>query len=273
MKPVFIPSSQGRVFGLYHPPHPGQPDLGDVIFVPPFAEELNRSRHVVATQARDLSARGCGVLILDLFGTGDSDGNFADARWQTWCEDIAAAGHWLREQGRTRIGLWGLRLGATLAMAVAGTHVSPCTHLVLWQPVANGQVFLSQFLRIKIAADMARGRTGPTTKELRALLRSGKNLEVAGYDLNPDLADAIDALRLTELTPPPDCPVAWFELVASEETPLSPGATRVIEAWHKLGHEVVAQTVADAAFWTFLEREWAPRLVAATTAHIRGPRP
>ncbi len=270
MKPVFIPSSQGRIFGLYHPPQADAPDHGDLIFVPPFAEELNRSRHVVATQARDLAARGCGVLILDLFGTGDSDGDFADGRWDIWLDDIAAGARWLRAQGRDRIGLWGLRLGATLAVAAAGTIAGACTRLVLWQPVTDGRVFLTQFLRIKIAADMARGQPGPTTSDLRAALEAGETIEVAGYDLGPDLAQAIDALRLAELTPPPGCPVAWFELVTSDETPLSRGAARVIETWRQAGHEVTAQTVVDAAFWTFLEREWAPRLVAATTVKICG---
>src|SRR3546814_1526626 len=57
--------------------------------------EMNRSRRMAALQARALAALGIDVLLLDLFGTGDSAGDFRDARWEIWREDAMAAVAWL----------------------------------------------------------------------------------------------------------------------------------------------------------------------------------
>ena len=63
--------------------------------LPPFAEEMNHSRRMATLQAHRLAALGIDVLVVDLFGTGDSAGDFADARWETWQEDAKAAVAWL----------------------------------------------------------------------------------------------------------------------------------------------------------------------------------
>jgi hypothetical protein len=47
--------------------------------VPPFAEEMNKSRRMIAEVGRRLEGSGVGMLLVDLFGTGDSEGEFAQA--------------------------------------------------------------------------------------------------------------------------------------------------------------------------------------------------
>lgn len=273
MIPVFIHSDAGRVFAIYHPPAAAAPDLGDLIFVPPFAEELNRSRHVVARQARALAARGCGVLILDLFGTGDSEGDFADCRWHIWRADVLAGEAWLRDRGRTRIGLWGLRLGGLLAMDVASRSDAPYSHILLWQPVLNGKLFLTQFLRIRVAADMSKGVGEKlTTKELRETLRAGRLLDVAGYELAPDLAEALDDLAMEPLGPASATSISWLEVVADEAAGIAPGSARLLEKWRNQDVPVEAAAIADPPFWSLMEPEWTPNLIAASTARISGAR-
>lgn len=44
MKAEFIAGPRGDLFTLYLPPDCAAPDRGDLIFIPPFAEEMNRSR-------------------------------------------------------------------------------------------------------------------------------------------------------------------------------------------------------------------------------------
>jgi hypothetical protein len=75
MHPAFIDGSGGRLFTLYFAPDAAVSARGGLLFIPPFAEELNRSRHMVVKTARALAAAGWGVLLLDLFGTGDSEGD------------------------------------------------------------------------------------------------------------------------------------------------------------------------------------------------------
>jgi hypothetical protein len=60
MEPLFLDGSAGRLFAPYQAAaaHP----RGSVIYVPPFAEEMNRSRRMAALQARAFAAMGFGVL-------------------------------------------------------------------------------------------------------------------------------------------------------------------------------------------------------------------
>ena len=111
----FLPGSQGAIFAIYHPPASGVIERGGVLYAPPFAEEMNKARRMAALQARRLAAAGFGVLIPDLYGCGDSGGDFAEARWDIWRDDLSRCRDWLRGRGHHRLVLWGLRLGALLA--------------------------------------------------------------------------------------------------------------------------------------------------------------
>lgn len=68
---------------------------GGVLFVPPFAEELNKSRRMVAEAVRAFVEAGWAVLQLDLKGCGDSAGDFGDAAWADWLADVDAGGLYL----------------------------------------------------------------------------------------------------------------------------------------------------------------------------------
>ncbi|HRM95473.1 MAG TPA: alpha/beta hydrolase, partial [Alicycliphilus sp.] len=114
----FLPGDNGQRFCLYHPPQGSSPQ-GRVLYLHPFAEELNSTRRVVAQQARALAKAGYGVLQIDLLGCGDSSGEFADATWAAWLHDAQQARHWLLEQGGGPLWLWGMRAGALLAAQLA----------------------------------------------------------------------------------------------------------------------------------------------------------
>ena len=70
----FLDTADGPRFCLYHAPV-GE-CRGALVYIHPFAEEMNRSRRMAALQARALTAQGFGVLLLDLHGCGDSGGDF-----------------------------------------------------------------------------------------------------------------------------------------------------------------------------------------------------
>src|SRR5690606_37038821 len=119
-----------------------------VLFVHPFAEELNKSRRMVALGVAELASEGWTVMQVDLLGCGDSSGEFEDASWTAWLDDIELAYACLKARGFDNIVLWGLRAGCLLIsdwLARCG-RVMP---LVLWQPVGNGKQHLNQFLRLK----------------------------------------------------------------------------------------------------------------------------
>lgn len=258
MEPFYIQGASGPLFANLF----ACPSARDAfVIVPPFAEELNRSRHVMAAAARALAAQGAACLLLDLYGTGDSGGNFGAASWAGWLTDIGAARAELERRGLDVRGYIGLRTGALLAVEAARRN--PVAQLVLWAPVVNGEQFLTQFLRIRVAEAMGRTDAAPeTTKDLRARLSAGESLEIGGYELTATMADALSAQRLKDLNPP--CPVHWIELSTATPPALTPAAAATIAAWHDAGIAVTAEAAAGPAFWSLLEPEPAPALVAAT---------
>lgn len=270
VQPLFIDGTAGRLFALYHPPTSEHRDGCDVIYVPPFAEEMNRSRRMAALQARALAAAGVGVLALDLFGTGDSAGDFGEARWEIWREDVAAAGDWLVARNGRPLALWGLRLGALLAAEVAARQPDRFRRLVLWQPVAEGKTMLTQFLRVQLATAMAAGGNRETTESLRATLAAGRPVEIAGYELAPELAAAIDAARCAACALSPASTVDWFEVSPSGEAVPSPVAQRAIDAWRAAGVTVETAAVAGQQFWSVQETVIAPQLLDVTRRVFEG---
>src|SRR5688500_5815022 len=66
---------------------------GVVLLLPPFAEEMNKSRRMCALLARGLAADGWRVVRIDLLGCGDSAGSLRDASWEQWCDDLRTELH------------------------------------------------------------------------------------------------------------------------------------------------------------------------------------
>jgi hypothetical protein len=92
---------------------------------------MNKTRRMSARMARLLSGAGWRVVQRDLYGCGDSAGDFADASWAAWLDDVDAE---LRQADTSRpVWLWCVRAGALLASAVLVGR--PEVNLLLWQPV------------------------------------------------------------------------------------------------------------------------------------------
>lgn len=250
---------------MYHAPHADKRRAGAFIYVHPFGDEMNKSRRMAALQARIFSAMGFGVLQMDLFGCGDSSGEFSEARWDIWKQDLAVAREWLEDRAPGPIGLWGLRLGALLALDFVGGTERAIDQVVLWQPVIGGASFLTRFLRLRLANEMLAGDTEKPagTQAMRGALAAGETLEVAGYALTPDLAAAIDRLSAAELAPT-TCPVHWLEIVPEAGRSIPPAAARVADAWAQCGTDLRIQAIPGPPFWATQEISECPGLVAAT---------
>lgn len=261
IEPFFLPSPRGPLFCLSLTPT-NQPPRGAVLYLHPFAEEMHKSRRMAALQARAFAAAGYAVLQPDLTGCGDSAGDFGDADWEAWKDDVRLAHAWLSQQGFGPITLWGLRTGAALAAEMARV-LADIERLILWQPVVNGELFLNQFLRIKLAGEMlSAGQAQSGTKQLRAQLDAGEGVEVGGYWLNPAMARALAGWKLADHPPP--CPTQWFEVGSGEA--LSPASQRVADAWLAAGAALTTHPVSGEPFWGTQEITECPALLAATSA-------
>lgn len=223
---------------------------------------------MAALQSTRLARAGCAVLQIDLFGCGDSSGDFADAEWEIWKKDVRAACAWLRGCVGGPIDLWGLRLGASLAADLCTDASLAIDRLLLWQPVTNGEQFLTQFLRLRLAAEMlAEGSAQSGTGKLRATLRAGHSLEIAGYELAPSLAGGIESLRLGGILPAAK-DVTWLEISMTGANVL-PASQRTLDAWREKGVRVNAAAVPGEPFWSTIEIAECEELLLATTEAMR----
>jgi exosortase A-associated hydrolase 2 len=133
--------------------------------------------------------------------------------------------------------------------------------LILWQPVLRGDVYLTQFLRLRLAAGLAVGRR-EAGAGLRARLAAGESLEVGGYELHPELAADLDRARLQP--PPPGTRIAWLELTTAPEPRPAPAVREWVDARRAEGVEVVVRTVTGEPFWATSEIVCVPALIEAT---------
>jgi exosortase A-associated hydrolase 2 len=235
---------------------------------------MNQTRRMAALQARTFAAQGYGVLQIDLYGCGDSSGDFRDARWSIWKRDLALACDWLAQRISGPISLWGLRLGALLALDFSWDAPMPFERLILWQPVTNGKSHLNQFLRLRIASAMladdagsASGTSGGTASSvtLRAQLAAGASIEVAGYELAAELAAAIDLQDAGACMP--RYPVHWFELTTTGT--LAPAVERQVQRWREAGIQLQLHQVGGVPFWASSEIAECPAMLAASSALYR----
>ncbi|WP_235579260.1 hydrolase 2, exosortase A system-associated [Pseudorhodoferax sp. Leaf274] len=275
----FLPAADGQRYCIYHAAQ--GVTRGMVLQAAPFAEELNKTRRMAALQARALAAAGHAVLQIDLLGCGDSSGDFGDARWPLWIQDLLLAHRWLAgtlaAHGALPLWIWGIRAGCLLAADAARALDQPC-HLLFWQPsFADGTMQLQQFLRLRLAADMLAapddaGRARGAMDALRRQLAAGETLQVAGYALHPDLAAGLQASRLV---PPPAGGTArqlvWMEVGSAAQAALSPFGKRTLSLWQQAGWQVEGLVAQGPAFWQSAEIKEAPALLEATVAALAQP--
>ena len=261
MSAGFLDGAKGPLFHVLHTPAAGAAVRGSVLYAHPFAEEHNKSRRMAARQARALAEAGYVVLMPDLFGCGDSAGDFADADWAGWLDDLRTGLAWLQARHPAPVILWGLRTGCLLLGELcAGADAFEPTATVYWQPVINGELFLTQFLRLRMAAGMIGGNK-ETTRDLRARLDAGESLEVAGYALSPQLASG---LASASLQPPSRGSLLWLEVVANETSELAPASRKLIDEWRARGIDVLSGAAVGETFWSTQEISEVPELLSRT---------
>lgn len=260
----FSDAEPGQRFNIFYPAQRHTP-RGTIVYVHPFAEEMNKSRRMIALTARRLAQAGFGVLQVDLHGCGDSSGDFGDATWSTWVQDVVLASQRALSLSPAPLWLWGLRAGCLVASEAALRLDAP-TNFIFWAPPANGSLLLQQFLRLKLAGDMIGGGAKGGMEALRQQLSSGQTVEIAGYQLAPALANGLGAATLT--APRQTGRLLWLEVSNKPDATISPAANKTITAWQNVGAQVQSHVVSGPAFWQTTEIEIAPALEEATLAAI-----
>nr|WP_281381724.1 hypothetical protein [Quisquiliibacterium transsilvanicum] len=240
-----------------------------------------------------MALAGWTTLLLDPYGTGDSDGATGDASLALWRADLLRASRLARERAPGPFVLWGTRLGALLAAELAIALDQIASAIIFWQPAATGAQLVDPLLKLATlgaAARKAAGRAGEADAAAKATAAArgmdavastdtgpasadreapgffpgigdaarAEQVDVAGYRLRREL---LDDLRGLTMQPPVQgehsapCPV----LVLGIQRVYTPGApspkplAQIAERWLHEGFLTSLRVVPGEPFWSSLE--------------------
>lgn len=261
----FVRGGAGDIFVAGYRPADAATDLRTVLLLPPFGEELNKSRHVLASVARCLAGQGRAVYLPDLHGTGDSSGDFRDATLATWRADLDALID--RYGGAAGVDLVGVRFGALLAADLADRH--PVHSLVLCHPLTDGRQQVNQLLRLRIAAGLMGYAGRESVGGLRYRLQEEGAIEIGGYAIGQTLVAGIEALAMPVEPPAGMRQVCWYEVAPTADRELSAAGRRIVDAWSAAGVDVSADVLVGEQFWATQEIAPCDALVIAAAEGLR----
>ncbi|MFT4582907.1 MAG: exosortase A-associated hydrolase 2 [Gammaproteobacteria bacterium] len=267
--PFFLSGKHGSLFCQYYACGDGSPKYRLVV-IPPLGEELNKCRQLVAQTAVRLASAGCEVLVFDLFGTGDSQGHFRDCRWSSWSDDILDAVAWLDAHSNApESAILTIRVGSLFLPSLATIGILDRRKVLMWQPVYDGEQFLKQLLRLRVLSNRFAG-IEESISDLIEMFEAGESVEVAGYELNAELALAIRQLKLKALDANRCGMIEFFEFRSTISDKLTAPGASFLEHLRSGGTSAMGKTVTAEQFWTTQEIS-APIEIAELTVNTIFP--
>lgn len=227
MNAFYFGTAARRLFGLYTPGSARSQRA--VLLCHPWGPEYLRAHRSVRHLSTLLTRAGIHVLRFDYFGTGDSAGDMSEGDLEGWQRDIETAIEELKDTtGAVRVGLVGLRLGATLAARVAAERDGDVEKVVLWDPVVKGDAYLEELRALDVAAVAGNIDMPPRT--------DGED-RILGFDLPDRLASDLASVDLLPVLPAMSAPTlivfsqpsSWNASMRAEARPDAPRGKKSIE--------------------------------------------
>jgi exosortase A-associated hydrolase 2 len=257
----FLEGRRGRLFYVMHAPPPSVATRGGVLLLPPFLEEMNKARRMLALQARSLAAAGYLSLLVDYFGTGDSEGELEEADLEGWQVDVETACDTLLRRAPGPKGVIALRAGALL-LAPAFKALEPAV-TVLWAPISQGARYRKELYRAAVLSARLAGEER-STQQLEERVRDGLPVDVLGYRLG-----ARWLLQLGEASapvPPEAGSCVWIDVNVAGAP--SPASVREITSWSRTA-TVRHEAQPGPSFWATQEIAELPALLDGTVRALR----
>ena len=221
MNPFFFGNSKQPLYGVYHPPRAQAARSTAVVLCYPLWQEYMRAHRAFRQLAMLLSKAGFSVLRFDYFGTGDSAGESDAGDVSRWTHDVGTAIDELKDTaGVTRVSLVGLRVGASLAAAVAAER-KDLDRIILWDPVVGGKAYVDKMVRTEQANGSApRGGALETIGIKGFPLTSRMREGLEGIDLHQLRAPASGRMIMTVSEERPEF-VAFRDALAGRRIPMT----------------------------------------------------
>ena len=263
MDACYFGTESHRLYGVVPQAEDSAPTA--LVFCPPFAEEMVTTYARFATWGKQLQAEGIVALRFHPFGTGESGGTFGDFTLSSAVSDARSAAELARQRlAPARLGYFGLRLGATIAMLAACEQ--PVDLLVLWSPVTNAAQYMKDLFRGLLAKEMVHQgatRVRRTTGDMYAELEAERPVDLMGYEFSPQLyKEMASAGKWPEI--PPARHVIWLARPTEEKS-----ATVIVEQWKKSGSRIDFAVLPEPAFWEEFGSTFADRFAAKTLEWLK----
>jgi pimeloyl-ACP methyl ester carboxylesterase len=190
--PIVFRAGGGPCFGWFHAANAPARGVG-VVMCRPLGYEGLCAYQTYTQLAETLAAAGFDVVRFDYHGTGDSAGSDSDpARVRAWTDSVRAAIDEVRRYGGvSRVALFGVRLGATLA-AHAASEIGGVESLVMWAPCATGRSLVREL----------RAANASRTSTLHDDIAPG-DVEALGFLFTQETVKDLEALDCRTLSPAP----------------------------------------------------------------------
>lgn len=249
-EPMYFSVNGDPVFAWYHAPADGAATDLAVVLCPPLGAEYVITHRTLRHLADRYAAAGIAALRIDYHGTGDSAGGDEDPhRLDAWIESVKQAIAQLREiSGCSRIGLTGLRMGATLA-ALAATE-TPVELLILWGACTSGRHYLREMKLLEQSLE----------ESLRSPALAPDDIEAAGHVLTAETSTALRAIDLQKIRPH----ARHILLMGRDDLPDGAG---LLEAWRAQGL-TVEQSVMTNGYAAMMARPHTAVVPDATLAAL-----
>lgn len=239
-----------------------------ILVVPPFAEEMNKSRHLVNAAMRQLATAGYSCFMLDNYGTGDSAGDLDQASTDIWRDDLCQLLLLLQQQGYQSVSFIAVRYGVIQLFDLLNKYPlpMPLRQLVLWQPVFDVSKFWQQFVRLKVAEAMATG-TKTSQKDLEQQLNNGESIEIAGYPISPAFYHSLLNINASIPTQLNNITLHWLETSQLDSVALP--VQKMCEQLQQHCQLHYTQLKSEP-YWQTAELASAEQLIALTLQHLTG---
>ena len=177
------------------------------VFCNPFLEEKVFSQRVYYNLAKTLAGHERLAFRFDYEGDGDSEGGCESVSLNDWVSDAKDAAAYIKNHYEiNNICFFGLRLGASVAILAA--NETECKKLLLWEPIVDGKSYFDECLRFNLTTQLATYRKViENRKVLYENLKSGKFVNIMGYEVGNHLATSICDMNLFESTEKLNCSV------------------------------------------------------------------